>query len=271
MEALATASFSLGVIAYSAACTLLFLGLDGRRAPRLSEFGAGLLAVAAALHLAHVVLASLLTRICPVESIHFALSLSALVAVVAFLVVRRGRRLDPLGVFVGPLALTLLVAAQFISPSAANPALSRGLLALHVTANLIGFALVLLAGGAALFYVLAERRLKAKRAGALGRMPSLEALDLVAHRLLLLGFPLLTFGLVTGGVFVSQLDGASGASHVRAVLGALTWLQVAFVLLSRALLGWRGRRAAYGTLVGVAAVGLVVAFYVLRSGLGTGA
>jgi ABC-type uncharacterized transport system permease subunit len=41
---------------------------------------------------------------------------------------------------------------------------------------------------------------------------------------------------------------------LRVVLGYGTWLLVAIVLVSRAALGWRGRRSAYGTLAGLAGV-----------------
>jgi ABC-type uncharacterized transport system permease subunit len=137
-------------------------------------------------------------------------------------------------------------------------------LALHITVNIVGLAFVLLAGGAASFYVFVEARLRKKRLAAIGRLPSLDLLDRLRHRMLLIGFPLLTVGVVTGGIFVSQLDADSLASMARAVLGYAAWLSVAVVLLLRAILGWEGRRSAYGTLAGVACVSLVLLVYVLR-------
>jgi ABC-type uncharacterized transport system permease subunit len=89
-------------------------------------------------------------------------------------------------------------------------------------------------------------------------LPPLDALDLTEHRLLLAGFPLLTFGIVSGAVFAARLD-------ARAALGYTAWVLVAGVLVLRAVAGWRGRRAAYGTLAGVACTLLVLLFYVVHS------
>lgn len=268
MQTLATVSFSLGTIAYSIASTLFFLGLTRRSVTGPPGRAAQVLAVGACLHALHLITAALVSKVCPVESIHFALSFTALVTVVVFLLVRRTRAMDPLGVVVSPVALTFLVAAQFVGPTSAPPELSRALLSLHITASMLGFGVVLLAGAASGFYLFVERRLKSKRLAQVGRLPSLDSLDLVGHRLLLLGFPLLTFAVVTGGIFFAQLPDAGGASFARAMLGYATWTLVAGVLLLRALLGWRGRRSAYGTLAGVACLAVILMVYVLRPLLG---
>lgn len=273
MDQLANIAFTLGVIAYSVAATLFFLDLLRREglapaqrwAPRVLGFGA-------VCHAGHVVFASLVTRVCPVESIHFAMSLGALVAAVAYLWLRARRGLGAMGVFVAPLALTFLVAAQFVGGEA-GPAegLSRTLLALHITSNIVGFGFVLLAGAASVFYLVQERRLKAKRPSfAGGRLPALASLETTEHRLLLIGFPLLTFGVVSGGLFFAQIGPVGSASFLRAILGYTTWALVALVLLMRNLAGWRGRRMAYGTLAGLVCVSLVIAFYAIRSTWGVG-
>ena len=79
MPELAPIAFYLGVVIYSAAATVFFLDLlkgDAGKAPGV--FGPRLLLVGGMIHAVHVVAASLLSRVCPVESLHFGLSLSAL-------------------------------------------------------------------------------------------------------------------------------------------------------------------------------------------------
>ncbi len=268
MMELATVAFTLGVIAYSVASTLFFLDLARQEAqPSFRAWGPRVMAAGAVLHGAHVVSASLLTRVCPVESLHFALSLSALIAVVVYLVVRKRARLHAVGAVIGPLALTFLVSAQFVDNTRTDSETPRTLLALHITANLIGVGLFLLAGAAGAFYLVQERRLKDKRVGGLtAKLPPLDSLDRAEHRLLLAGFPLLTFGIVSGAVFASQLDSSSSTETLRAALGYATWLLVASVLVMRAVAGWRGRRSAYGTLAGVACVMTVMVLYAVRAG-----
>jgi ABC-type uncharacterized transport system permease subunit len=226
-------------------------------APRLLAFGV-------VVHLAHIVSASFLSHVCPVESVHFALSLSVWIAALAYLILARRRRIHAVGAFMAPAALTLMVAAQFVSVSEPMAQSTGVLLALHITASLIGVGLFLLAGAAAGFYLVQERRLKEKRIGAsASKLPPLEALDTTEHRLLLVGFPLLTFGVVSGALFAGGL-GASVAEVLRVLLALSTWILVAGVLVLRATVGWRGRRAAYGTLAGAVCVLLVIVVYILR-------
>jgi ABC-type uncharacterized transport system permease subunit len=271
MSPLTSIAFYLGVIAYSAATTLFFLELLRAEAtPSRAAWATRLLAFGALVHGTHVVAASLLTRVCPVESLHFALSLSALVAVVAYLALHRRSRLYATGAFIAPLGLTFLVAAQFVGQNAAaDQPLSRVLLALHIAANVLGVGLFLLAGAAGIFYLVQERRLRRKKLLATGgRLPPLEALDRSAHRLLLAGFPLLTFGVVTGAVFTQKLGEFGGFELARSLLGYATWLLVASVLLLRRVGGFGGRRAAWGTLAGVVCVLLVLLVYAVHPGGG---
>ena len=270
MSELAPIAFYFGVIAYSAAATVFFLEL-WRREPdkQPGSFGPRLLTLGALIHALHVVAASLLSRVCPVESLHFGLSLSALGAVLAYLVLRKRLRLHAVGAIVAPLALTFLIGAQFVSSGRAEAELPRGLLAFHIAANLIGLGVFLVAGGSSALYVLLERRLRQKKLGlspTSSRMPPLEALDRAAHRLLLAGFPLLTFGVVTGAVFTQKVAEGGNAAVLRTVLGYATWGLLATVLLLRQVIGLRGRRAAWGTLAGVACVLVVLLVYAVRGG-----
>jgi len=267
MTALTSIAFYLGVIAYSAATTLFFMELVRSDATASRALWATrLLGLGALMHAAHVVSASLLTRVCPVESLHFALSLSALVAVVVYLLLHRRSRLYAVGAFVAPVGLTFLVAAQFVGQNASlDRPLSRVLLSLHIAANVLGVGLFLLAGAAGIFYLVQDGRLRRKKALATaGRLPPLEALDRSAHRLLLAGFPLLTFGVVSGAVFTQKLGEFGGFELARSLLGYATWLLVAGVLVLRRLGDFGGRRSAYGTLAGVLCLLLVLVVYAVQ-------
>ncbi|HEY0467753.1 MAG TPA: cytochrome c biogenesis protein CcsA, partial [Polyangiaceae bacterium] len=148
---------------------------------------------------------------------------------------------------------------------------SRTLLMFHIAANVLGIGLFLIAGAAGSVYLVQERRLRTKKrvAAAMGsHLPPLDALDTTTHRLLLAGFPLLTFGVVTGAVFSHQLTNLSGAESLRSLLGYATWLLLAAVLVLRKTAGFSGRKAAYGTIAGVVCMLLVLLMYVVRSSSG---
>jgi ABC-type uncharacterized transport system permease subunit len=59
----------------------------------------------------------------------------------------------------------------------------------------------------------------------------------------------------------------STSDWLRSLLALGTWCVVGGVLVTRATLGWRGRRSAYGTLAGVLCVLVVIAAYVARAGV----
>ena len=102
------------------------------------------------------------------------------------------------------------------------------------------------------------------------RLPALDVLDRAEHRLLLAGFPLLTLGIVSGTVWATRLrtHGMLAVTDmIRDSLGYLTWFMFAAVLLSRAVLGWRGRKAAWGTLLGFSGAIAVLVMYLLRPGV----
>lgn len=272
MVEIATIAFYLGVVAYSVAATLFFLDLARRDGGHPSaQWAPRLLAIGGALHAVHVLTASLLSHVCPIDSLHFALSLTALIAVGAYLALRRRLRLFALGAFIAPIALTFLIGAQFVGQSSeAVLGVSRTLLMFHIASNVLGFGLFLIAGAAGAVYLVQDRRLRTKkRVAHLGsRLPPLDALDLTNHRLLLAGFPLLTFGVVTGAVFSHQLTSASSAEFLRSVLGYSTWLLLGAVLVLRKTAGFSGRKAAYGTIAGVVCMLLVMLLYVVRSSSG---
>jgi ABC-type uncharacterized transport system permease subunit len=272
MVDIATIAFYLGVIAYSAATTLFFLDLARRDGGNLrAQWAPRLLAMGGALHAVHVVTASLLSRVCPIDSLHFALSFTALIAVGAYLLLRVRLRLFALGAFIAPIALTFLVGAQFVGQNSESVlGVSRTLLMFHIAANVGGVGLFLIAGAAGSVYLVQERRLRTKkRVAHLGsRLPPLDALDLTTHRLLLAGFPLLTFGVVTGAVFSHQLSSAGSAEFLRSALGYGTWLLLGSVLVLRKTAGFRGRKAAYGTIAGVLCMLLVMLLYAVRSNSG---
>jgi len=269
MVEIATIAFYLGVITYSVAATLFFLDFARREgSPVRAVWAPRLLALAGTLHAVHVVTASMLSRVCPIDSLHFALSFSALIAVGAYLLLRERLRLHALGAFVSPIALTFLIGAQFVGKSSETVAgVSRTLLMLHIAANVLGVGLFLIAGAAGSVYLVQERRLRQKKkiANLNSRLPPLDSLDRTTHRLLLAGFPLLTFGVVTGAVFAHRIASENGAEVLRTLLGYATWLLLGGVLVLRKTSGFRGRKAAYGTIAGVVCMLLVMLIYAVRA------
>jgi ABC-type uncharacterized transport system permease subunit len=170
---------------------------------------------------------------------------------------------DALGLFVAPLGLMMTLGTFFVGTSAPERRLPPSFIGLHALSALVGFAMFLLACGAAVLYLVQERRLKKQRLPGRG-LPALDALDRAVHRFLVAGFPLLTLAVVTGTVWARKLEQGSPEEIFKNALAYATWLMFGGVLLLRVVAGWRGRRAAYGTVAGFACELVVLGLYVAR-------
>lgn len=257
---------------YVAACILFAMHLAGSdRVPSAARLAPRLVLVGVLLHASHIVVSSLVLHVCPVEGMHFAMSVVSVLAGVVYLAARTRYRIDVVGAFVTPVALTFLIASRWVGVGTPEPSarLRSAILPLHVTVNLVGDALFLLACAAAVAYLVQEQKLKKKQlAGIFQRLPPLDALDQAEHRFLLLGFPLLTIGILTGTIWARRIELGSTSDLARAGLGYATWFLFAGVLFLRAVAGWRGRRAAYGTIFGFGLALLVLGLYLWRSFMG---
>jgi ABC-type uncharacterized transport system permease subunit len=277
---LTTGTFAVSVLLYAAATVLFFLDVvrspvyraaGSKPAPEgklhtSAVTGPRLLAAAAIFHFGHVTMASFVAKVCPVRSVHFLLSFAALLAVAIYLPARRRFRIESLGLLVAPLGLVFVTGTFLLGRPEPEPRASPMFLALHVLSNLIGVALFLLAGGAAVLYLVQDKRLKAKRLPMNRSFGALETLDLAVHRFLIAAFPMVTLGIVTGTYWARKLETGSPEEIMRSVFGYATWFFIAGVLLLRATAGWRGRRAAYGTILGLACTLVVLVIYMVRPG-----
>jgi ABC-type uncharacterized transport system permease subunit len=268
-ELLSAFTFGAAVLLYGAASALFYVDVarvKGERPPTIrARYAPALLTAAALGHAAYVALASFVAHVCPIHSVHFLLSVASLFASATYLTLRSRFRIDALGLLVAPLGLAFLLGTYFLGKPAPEPRLSPVFITLHVVTNLLGVALFLLAGGAAVLYLVQERRIKEKRRGArIGNLPPLDTLDTAEHRFLVAGFPLLTLGIVTGTYWAQKLETGSPDEVMRTVFGYATWLLIGGVLLLRAAAGWRGRRSAYGTILGLCCATAVMIIYLVR-------
>jgi cytochrome c-type biogenesis protein CcsB len=87
----------------------------------------------------------------------------------------------------------------------------------------------------------------------LQRLTLAETLDNLSYRVIGLGFPLLTIGIISGAVWANEAWGAPWSWDPKETWALITWLVFAAYLHARITRGWQGRRPAY-----LAAAGFVV-------------
>jgi ABC-type uncharacterized transport system permease subunit len=202
----------------------------------------------------------------PGTSVREALGFLAWLMVGGYLLATLRPRLQVLGAFVAPAALVILAVARLSPSGEALPGLTQ-LGRIHISLATLGVAIFALATLLAVLYLIEERSLKHKRfEGFLFRRGvALESLDLLAHRLVLAGFPIFTLAIMLGVIWVSQR--ASGFNRLEYPLALITWISFAALIVTRTTHGWRGRRSAWLTVVGFVAALLVFGVYLARRAL----
>ena len=178
-------------------------------------------------------------------------------AVAVYLIAYLRTQLEALGAVILPLVLVLLFISDLL-PAEVVPVsrdLERAFLDFHISIAVLGAAALFLTFAASVMYLVQERRIKLKRAGGgRVRLPSLEKCDSLGNLSLLWGFPLLTLTLVTGGVWTANFRQRPYVWERQETFALLAWILLGIILSARFLRGWRGRKAAYLTILAFTAL-----------------
>ena len=184
----------------------------------------------------------------------FTLSGTFVVAFI-FLLTRRRLGLDWAAPLVVAIVLTLLMVAVIWLYDPVAPlteALNSYWLVIHVVSAAIATGTFTLGGLCSVLYLVKERR-PDTQVGFLSRVPQPAALDRAAYRLHAFAFPVWTFAvLITGPIWAHEAWASYWSWDPKEVWAFITWVVYAAYLHARATAGWRGRKAAYLALLGMA-------------------
>jgi len=188
-----------------------------------------------------------------------------LVAVVAFVVfAARVPALRHIGVFVmAPVVLAMVLIGLFLYAGTAPlvAALRSYWLAIHVTTAILGFGIFFVSGIASALYLLRSRHEAKVGAGqgaadapglrVVERLPAAAALDRVAHRTAVFGFPIWTFAVIAGAIWAESAWGRFWGWDPKETWAFIAWVVYAAYLHARTTAGWRGRAAAWINVAGL--------------------
>ena len=179
-------------------------------------------------------------------SVHNSESLLAFLIMVAFMIVYLIYKTTSPGIVVFPLVFLLtFIAATGQQPLVLTPVVAKGWLVAHILMIFAGYAALFLSFGASILYLMQERALKSKSAtGMFSRLPSLQVIDDIGYRLLMLGFPFMTLGLILGTVVAQSTYGRVDFLDPKILISVLMWAVYLLMVYMRLSAGWRGRRAA---------------------------
>ena len=167
-----------------------------------------------------------------------------------------------MGVFILPLLVALqTIPAMQPGVEARSEVLQGPLFGIHVSSLLFAYASFALAGVIGITYVLLFKEIKAKHLGFFyARLPSLQVLDRMNQRAIMIGWIFLTVGIASGAVWASTYVGADPRVQAMSLqdpkifVSFVCWGVYSFELFAARRIGWGGRRAAYLSAIGFAIV-----------------
>ena len=201
----------------------------------------------------------------PFTNLHEAISFFSWAIVLAFFLVEFRYGIEVLGSFILPLAFLSLVSAAALPNEVRtlDPTLKTIWFGIHTTLSLLGIVAFAIAFIAGIMYLLQESFLKSKQFNALYyKLPSLDLLDEWNKKAILLGFPLLTLGIISGALWAQYSLGSFWIqNNSKQALSLGTWLFYLIVLHGRITIGWRAKKAAHLAIIGF--VGVIFIFVTL--------
>ncbi len=184
--------------------------------------------------------------------------LLAWVAISVYFLAHFKLRLEVMGILILPLVVALMLVTLLIPQGVAEiPEGIKGSVRLiHIIPAILGASALFLTFASSIIYLVQERALKSHRPLKFFlKLPSLEKCEKIGHQSLTVGFALLTFVVLTGVVSIGARPEPEWQLvwHEKWALAA--WVIFAAVTYDRIFSGgWRGRKAAYWSILGFGAI-----------------
>ena len=164
-----------------------------------------------------------------------------------------------IGTFVTPLVFLAMAYASF-SPNISSqiqpliPALKSNWLISHVITCFFGYAAFALSFGVSIMYLLKLLDTAEKDNRFLRLIPSAAIMDDLNYQMIVIGFLMLTLGIITGSVWAHSAWGTYWSWDPKETWSLITWLVYAAVIHTRLVRGWKGKKIAILSIVGFACV-----------------
>lgn len=167
-----------------------------------------------------------------------------------------------IGAISSPINLLIVSFAGFVLPAEMQtaaplvPALRSNWLMMHVTVMMISYASLIIGSLlSVVFLILSQKNkkyrindnamlIKTGKRSSLAKITLLESIDNLSYRVIGLGFPLLTLGIIAGAVWANEAWGSYWSWDPKETWALITWLIFASYLHSRLNKSWSGEKPA---------------------------
>ncbi|MGA9537811.1 MAG: c-type cytochrome biogenesis protein CcsB [Desulfobacterales bacterium] len=194
----------------------------------------------------------------PLSNLYESLVFFAWTITLLYLFIERRYGNRVIGAFTMPLAF-LAMAYASLSPNISDriqpllPALKSNWLIAHVITCFIGYAAFAVAFGLSIMYLIRQREPDPK-GSLLDRFPKPIVIDDLTHQMIMFGFLFLSVGIISGAVWANSAWGRYWGWDPKETWSLITWFIYATLLHAKLMRGWHGRRIAYLSVIGFAAV-----------------
>jgi cytochrome c-type biogenesis protein CcsB len=225
-----------------------------------------LLIISTLLHLVGVVLRAISVSRVPWGNMYEYAITGSLVIVVIFLIARFFvKEIKFISILISSFALLTLGTATtvlYVEVASLMPALQNYWLVIHVSVAVLATAFFNIAAALAVAYLVKTagwlQKSKTAAAKTLGRLfsgfPADNKLERLSYRFNIIGFILWTFTLIAGAIWAERAWHRYWGWDTKEVWTFIIWTLYAGYLHANATRGWSGRRSAWLSLVGFAAV-----------------
>ncbi|MDA8060573.1 MAG: c-type cytochrome biogenesis protein CcsB [Leptospirillum sp.] len=196
----------------------------------------------------------------PWSNLYETLFLFSWASILGYMVMEFKYKVRVAGAFVLTLVMFAVGAAkmlpyryQMVEPL--NPALNSYWLKIHVFTMFMSYAAFGISASLAMIYLL---KLRAEQKGTTGwilrEFPATDVLDDLTYKAVMVGFPLLTLGVIFGGMWAYEAWGGYWSWDPKETWSLITWFVYAAYLHARMTRGLRGKGSAWFSILGFASV-----------------
>jgi len=190
----------------------------------------------------------------PLSNLYESVVFFAWCIVLVYLLIDLKYKAPAVGAFVVPGAFLWMTWAQFRLNSSIEPlvpALQSNWLTYHVITCFLGYGAFAVACGVSIMYLIKGEG--GDHRGILALFPSAKVLDDINYKSVMVGFPLLTLGIITGAAWANYAWGTYWSWDPKETWSLIIWFIYAAFLHARFTRGWVGKKAAWLSIWGFAA------------------
>ncbi len=189
----------------------------------------------------------------PLSNMYESLIFFAWTITLLYIIIEWRTKNRTLGVVVSLLASLAMAYASFYADADIKPlipALKSNWLISHVITCFVGYAAFSISFGLSIMYLLKRLDSQNTNITFMKHIPRTGILDELNYQIVVIGFLMLTLGIITGAVWAHSAWGSYWTWDPKETWSLITWLIYATIIHARQVKGWQGKRISIMCIIG---------------------